>query len=134
MAMIAAALGNDGVAMVPYVVSDIVAADGEAIETTEPAVLGRMFSSAVVDDLLAMMEAVVDQGTGRPGGVSGVRVAGKTGTAEGAGGPHAWFIAVAPVEDPTIAVAVLVEGGGAGGSVAAPIAARVIAAWLAFDS
>ena len=134
MAMIAAALGNDGVAMAPYVVSDIVAPDGEAIESTEPAVLGRMFPSAVVDDLLAMMEAVVDQGTGRPGGVSGVRVAGKTGTAEGAGGPHAWFIAVAPVEDPTIAVAVLVEGGGAGGSVAAPIAARVIAAWLAFDS
>ncbi|HLA66162.1 MAG TPA: penicillin-binding transpeptidase domain-containing protein [Acidimicrobiia bacterium] len=134
MALIASALGDDGVAMKPFVVDSVVAPDGEAIEVTSPETLTRMFPSAVVEDLLAMMTQVVERGTGRSGAVQGITVAGKTGTAEGAGGPHAWFIAVAPVENPTIAVAVLVEGGGAGGSVAAPIAARVMEAWLNFES
>jgi len=131
MAVIAAALGNGGVAMKPYVVDAVVAPDGTEIETTEPSVLTRMFGAGQVKSLLAMMQQVVERGTGRSGAVSGVTVAGKTGTAEGSGGPHAWFIAVAPVENPTIAVAVLVESGGSGGSVAAPIAARVMAAWFA---
>jgi len=104
------------------------------IEEGSPEQLGRLFSVDVVDDLLEMMEQVVERGTGRQGQVDGVRVAGKTGTAEGAGGPHAWFIAVAPADDPTIVVAVMVEGGGSGGSVAAPIAARVIEAWLDIES
>ena len=66
--------------------------------------------------------------------MTGFRIAGKTGTAEGGGGPHAWFIAVGPVDAPTIAVAVVVEGGGSGGRVAAPIAAAVLSAWLSPDS
>ena len=134
MAVIASALGNHGVAMTPFVVGSVVAPDGEMIEEGSPEQLGRLFSVNVVDDLLEMMEQVVERGTGRQGQVDGVRVAGKTGTAEGAGGPHAWFIAVAPADDPTIVVAVMVEGGGSGGSVAAPIAARVIEAWLDIES
>jgi peptidoglycan glycosyltransferase len=134
MATIAAALGNGGVGMQPYVVGSVVAPDGEIVETTTPRSLGRMFPTGVTSELLDMMEQVVERGTGRSGAIPGVRVAGKTGTAEGAGGPHAWFMAVAPVDDPTIAVAVVIEGGGSGGSVAAPIAARVMEAWLAFDS
>jgi peptidoglycan glycosyltransferase len=67
-------------------------------------------------------------------------VAGKTGTAQGAAGPQAWFVGFAPVDDPVIALAVIVEEGGAagesgtGGSVAAPIAAQIIAAWLGGES
>jgi peptidoglycan glycosyltransferase len=79
-----------------------------------------------------MMIAVVKSGTGSPAAVTGIDVAAKTGTAEGSGGPHAWIIAFGPADDPTIAVAVVVEGGGSGGQVAGPIAAAVISAWIEF--
>ena len=63
--------------------------------------------------------------------IPGVDVGGKTGTAEsGTGTSHAWFIAFAPADDPVIAVAVVVEEGGQGSSVAAPIAGDVIRAAL----
>jgi len=77
-----------------------------------------------------MVEAVAN-GTGTRAALSGVQVAGKTGTAEVADGePHAWFAGFAPAQDPQVVVAVLVENAGAGGSVAAPIARQVISAAL----
>ncbi len=65
--------------------------------------------------------------------VPGVLTAGKSGTAElgGSGEPHSWFIGFAPADQPRIAIAVLVEQGGRGGEVAAPIAGRLMAAYLA---
>lgn len=87
--------------------------------------------------LTQMMERVVTEGTGRGAAVPGVRVAGKTGTSTGADDfPNPWFIGFAPVDDPTIAIAVLIEGSEAsgesasGGSVAAPIASRLFELWL----
>ena len=85
-----------------------------------------------------MMLTVVKSGTGTSAKISGVEVAGKTGTAQHAkgGNPHAWFTAFAPANDPKIAVAVVVENGGNagseafGGKVAAPIARQVIEAVL----
>ena len=81
-----------------------------------------------------MMELVVAEGSGRAAQIPGVRVAGKTGTAQTRPGtaPHAWFIGFAPVDDPQVAVAVIVENGGSlgseatGGAVAAPIARSVL--------
>jgi peptidoglycan glycosyltransferase len=80
-----------------------------------------------------MMQAVVESGTGTAAQIPGVNVAGKTGTAQNPGGdPHAWFVAFAPAEQPTIAVAVAVLNGGdlgseaTGGAVAAPIARTVM--------
>ena len=78
-------------------------------------------------------------GTGTSAQIDGISVAGKTGTAETGLGtpPHTWFVAFAPAESPTVAVAVLVENGGdigneaTGGKVAAPIAKAVIEAALA---
>jgi peptidoglycan glycosyltransferase len=76
---------------------------------------------------------VVESGTGTAAQISGVSVAGKTGTAQNPGGdPHAWFVAFAPAENPTVAVAVVVLNGGdlgseaTGGAVAAPIARTVM--------
>jgi peptidoglycan glycosyltransferase len=78
-----------------------------------------------------MMEKVVEEGTGRAARISGVRVAGKTGTAEvGKGTPHAWFVGFAPADDPEIVVAVIVENAGTGGRVAAPIAREVMKTWI----
>jgi peptidoglycan glycosyltransferase len=95
-------------------------------------VLHRLVPRQSAIALTEMMIAVVESGTGGPAAIAGIDVAAKTGTAEGSGGPHAWIIAFGPANDPTIAVAVLVEGGGSGGRVAGPIAAEVIAAWIEF--
>lgn len=131
MALIAGGIGNDGVMMKPYVVDRVLTRDGSTLDAARPGEWGRMFATDVAADLASMMVDVVADGTGRAAARSDVTVAGKTGTAEGAGGPHAWFIAFAPAADPTIAIAVVVEGGGSGGSVAAPIAAAVMEAWFA---
>lgn len=77
------------------------------------------------------LEAVVVRGTGRAVAIPGLRIAGKTGSAENPRGePHAWFAAYAPADQPRIAVAVIVEHGRRGGLVAAPIAKAVVQAAL----
>jgi penicillin-binding protein A len=138
MAVVAAAIANQGEAMRPYVVRQIFNADGVTERIFDPVVEGRALSPAAASVMTDMMERVVTNGTGGRASVPGVRVAGKTGTAQGTGGaPEAWFIGFAPVENPSIAIAVLVEDGGGsgedgtGGSVAAPIAAELIRLWLA---
>jgi peptidoglycan glycosyltransferase len=137
MAMVAAAVANDGVAVQPHAVKRVFAPDGETVEETEVTELGRAMSSETALTLTQMMERVVTEGTGRQAAVPGVRVAGKTGTATGADGfSNPWFIGFAPLEDPTIAIAVFIEGSevsgesASGGSVAAPIASELIETWL----
>ncbi len=137
MAMVAAAVANHGVTPAPYLVNRLFDADGNTVKTFTSNPLGRAMDPATSDVLAQMMERVVTEGTGRSAAVPGVRVAGKTGTSSGPNGlPNPWFIGFAPVEDPSIALAVLVEEGGdlgesaSGGSVAAPIAAQLIQVWL----
>ena len=137
MAMVAAAVANQGTVMVPNLVARIFDSDGNEVETIEPSVLDSAFSPETALVMSQMMERVVTEGTGRQAAVPGIRVAGKTGTSTGIEGrPHAWFIGFAPVDAPTIAVAVFVEAGGnigenaSGGSVAAPIASQLISGWL----
>lgn len=138
MAMSAAAVANGGTAMVPYLVQDVFTSDGSIEFAAEPSVWRRAMSPATASVLTDMMEQVVISGTGKKAAVPGVRIAGKTGTAEVTGKPpHAWFVgfgAVGSDEDERgIAVAVVVESGGnfgetaTGGSVAAPIAQKIMA-------
>jgi peptidoglycan glycosyltransferase len=138
MAMAAAAIANEGIAMEPYLVQDVFTSDGSIEFTTEPSIWKRAMSPATASVLAEMMEQVVISGTGRKAAVPGVRIAGKTGTAEVTDRPpHAWFIGFGPVgaddDQPGIAIAVVVESGGnfgetaTGGSVAAPIAQQVLA-------
>lgn len=137
MAMVAAGVANDGVAVRPYAVRRIFDADGNTVEETEVSELGRAMTSETAATLTQMMERVVTEGTGTAAAVPGVRVAGKTGTATGSGDfPNPWFIGFAPVENPSIAIAVFIEGSAAsgesasGGSTAAPIASELIQVWL----
>jgi penicillin-binding protein A len=136
MAMVAAAVANEGAVMRPRIVDQVFDANGSTVRSFAPQRSGMAMSSATASVIAQMMERTVTEGTGTRAAVPGIRVAGKTGTAQGPHGPEAWFIGFAPVDDPVIAIAVLVEDGGVagesgtGGSVAAPIAADVFAAWL----
>jgi peptidoglycan glycosyltransferase len=134
MAMVAATVANRGVLMRPHVVQRVVGPDGKTIVRAKPHQLGRVMSPKVASELNAMMQAVVTGGTGPNGAIPGIRVAGKTGTAEtGRGNIYtAWFIAFAPADHPKVAVAVVVENqpNGFGGEVAAPIAKEVMEAIL----
>ena len=137
MALVAAAMANQGSIHDPYLVGRMFDADGTEVQVIEPGPARQAFSAETAAIMSQMMERVVTEGTGRLAAVPGIRVAGKTGTATGEEGrPHAWFIGFGPVEQPSIAVAVFVESGGdvgesaSGGSVAAPIAAQIISEWL----
>lgn len=136
MAMVTAAIANKGVTMYPYLVNQILAPDLTVLSNTEPRQFERAMSEPNAAELTAMMVQVVNSGTGSNARIPGVAVGGKTGTAEtGAGRPNiAWFVAVAPAENPEVAVAVAVESGGpaevSGNTVAAPIARAVIEAVL----
>ncbi len=137
MALVAAGIANNGVIMRPQLVDAVFDADGNEVEVFEPLAWQNATSPATALLLAEMMEGVVASGTGTRAAVPGVRVAGKTGTAENENGPpHAWFVGFAPIENPRIALAVVVESGGdageaaSGGSVAAPIARALFEYWL----
>jgi peptidoglycan glycosyltransferase len=132
-AMVAAAVANDGSLMKPYLVDQLRAPDLTVIEETDPEELSRPVSEDVADQLTEMMTSVVEKGSGRKAQIQGVRVGGKTGTAQTGGDTpdHNWFVGFAPADDPKIAVAVFVaNGGGTGGDISAPIARQVIEAYL----
>jgi penicillin-binding protein A len=138
MAMVSAAIANDGVLMDPYVVSTVRTPDLQSIETHKPKELSTAMTPEDAQELQQMMSVVVSQGTGSNAQIPGVEVGGKTGTAQSdpKRKPFAWFTSFAPVDDPAIAVAVIVEDADiprsdiAGGRVAAPIARAVMQAAL----
>jgi penicillin-binding protein A len=133
MAMVAAAVANHGVLMEPYVVDRILSPKGKVVTRTRQHVLGRTLSPHNAEVLSLAMEAVVRGGTGVAAQIPGVRVAGKTGTAETgrAGRNQTAFIAFAPVGAPKVASAVMLENQtGVGGTTAAPIAKQVMQAIL----
>lgn len=135
MALVAATVANGGELPRPRLVREIIDPSG-SVRRLEPEVLNQAMSADVARAVTEMMVAVVDSGTGTAAQIPGVKVAGKTGTAQTVQGenPHAWFIAFAPAQNPRIALAVIVENGGAfgseatGGAVAAPIAKAVMEA------
>ena len=137
MALVAESVADNGVMMVPHVMSAIRSSDGTVVRRYEPKVWRRTMKPATAAILNGFMRNVVASGTGTAAQIPGITVAGKTGTAQVDGGPpHAWFIAFAPAEAPRYAIAVIVERGGdagseaTGGRVAAPIAAQVLTTLL----
>jgi peptidoglycan glycosyltransferase len=131
MALVAASIGNAGVMMRPFLVSQIRTADGRIRDAFTQRGSRQVIAPTLAFQLRQAMVQVVQRGTGTAAQIPGVTVAGKTGTAENPHGKtHAWFIAFAPAERPTVALAVIVENGGVGGDVAAPIAQQVLRAAL----
>lgn len=138
MAMVSAAVANGGVLMRPYLVATTRGPNLDVLSEAEPSVFSTPMTPANAAQLRDMMVNVVENGTGYRAQISGVTVAGKTGTAQTSADqpPHAWFTAFAPAEDPQVAVAVVVEYGGSlgddatGSAVAAPIAREIMEAVL----
>jgi penicillin-binding protein A len=134
MAMVVAGIANGGVVMAPYVVDRVKAPGGSTVTSTTPHELGRAIKPETAAELTTMMEAVVTSGTGTAAQIPGVRVAGKTGTAE-TGVSHrntTWFVAFAPAESPRVAIAVVLENQtGTGGVTAGPIAKTILQTLLA---
>ncbi len=138
VATMVAAVGNGGTLYRPQLVLKVAASSEEPEEVFEPQELGRIpikpeSLSAIQEGLLG---AVVSPGGTAYHAFEGmeVAVAGKTGTAENPDGdPHAWFAGYAPADDPQIAVVVLVENGGEGSQVAAPLFRQVVEAFLSLQ-
>jgi peptidoglycan glycosyltransferase len=133
MALVAAGIANQGTVMAPYIVQSVRDPNGVVMASTNPRTFTTATNAATAAQVNAVMQQVVQNGSGSKAQISGVHVAGKTGTAEvGKGKPtNAWFIAFAPAENPTVAMALMIEGGGVGGKVAAPAAKPVLEAALA---
>jgi penicillin-binding protein A len=128
MALVAATVANGGRMMKPYVVSEITDYNQQVLQKTQPSVWLQPIKPSTAATLTDLMVNVVDEGTGTKAAIPGVKVAGKTGTAEAGGGQaHSWFIGFAPAAAPEVAVAVIVENGTAS---AAAIAGKVMAAAL----
>jgi penicillin-binding protein A len=118
IAMVAAAVANHGKLMKPQIWNRVVNADGSVTKRMTPDVYSEPISSKTAGELTTAMEGVVSEGTGTNAAISGVKVAGKTGTAEtpgneacggGAEENQAWFMGFVPADHPKIAIAASVE-------------------------
>lgn len=138
MAMVTAAIANDGVLMNPYLVNTVRGPDLQPISTHRPTEIGAAMSPENARLLKQMMVGVVTDGTGRNAAIDGFTVGGKTGTAQSdpKRKPFAWFTSFAEHEGEQVAVAVMIEDADierndiSGGRLAAPIARKVMEAAL----
>jgi peptidoglycan glycosyltransferase len=134
MALVAAGVANNGTVMVPHLVNRVTGPSGGTVAKIRPQVWKHAMKPETAAVLNTLMQSVVTAGTGTPAQIPGVKVAGKTGTAE-TGQNHvydAWFIFFAPADDPKVAGAVVLEHqlNGFGGPVAGPIAKQLMQALL----
>lgn len=135
LALICSTVANDGIMPKPYIVSEV-SKNGKSMSKTVPAMLTQPISQTTAAQLKDLMYKTVQSGTGTRAQISGIKVCGKTGTAENEktiedeSKTHATFIGFAPYDDPQIAVSVVLEHAGYGGSTAAPIAREIIKQYL----
>lgn len=130
MCMIASTIANDGVMMQPHLVKKIDSSDGKNVLRNTPTVLSEVTSKENADQITKYMVNVVNNGTGTEAYVSGLKVAGKTGTAQldlKEGTNNAWFVGFAPADDPQVAISVVIPNvKDYGSQAAAPIAGELL--------
>jgi peptidoglycan glycosyltransferase len=131
MAMVASAVADDGTLMAPRIATEAVNTNGQVVKRFAPRVFSHVMRPAVAAELRQMMTDVVEEGTGQAANLGGLHAAGKTGTATvitNTSINDAWFIGLAPVAHPKVAVAVELSEipNGYGGTYAAPIAAQMM--------
>lgn len=135
--LITSAIANDGTAMTPYVVDRVESVTGSVVKKTTPHKEAKMMTLEEAAFLRQLMSEVVTSGTGTKLSGLSYTAAGKTGSAEfnsNKADSHAWFTGFAPVEDPQVAVTVIVESAGSGGDYAVPIVKRILNAYFDGDS
>ncbi len=127
MCLIASAVANDGIMMEPRLLKNVTNFHGQTLLDFSSQVSGTVLPKASADVIGNLMRDVVMNGTGTAAAISGVRVCGKTGSAEidGQENTNAWFVGFLDEENCPYALSVLVEDGGGGGAVAAPIARKI---------
>lgn len=138
MASVTQAIANGGVRMRPRLVSKVLDSEHNVVEEFLPEVAGELNVDPGVFDIV---KAGMLRVTNEPGGTAywifhdcPIKVCGKTGTAQNPlGDDHAWFVGFGPYENPEIALAVVVDQGGSGSGVAAPIARQIFDAYLAIS-
>ncbi|MBA3490582.1 MAG: penicillin-binding protein 2 [Rubrobacteraceae bacterium] len=131
MALVAGAIANDGELMEPRIVREVRSPDGIILDKPTPSVRRQALPASTATTLNEMMQEVIIQGGFTEAEIEGMKVAGKTGTAEsGNGAAHSWWITFAPADDPEIAMCVMIENGGRADRGALPIAARLMKDYL----
>lgn len=134
LVQLASFVANEGINYKPMIVNRIVSQEGKVIKTFEPVMnTDARLKKETIRIVKDGMKGVVNEGGGTAYGsrLEHISMSGKTGTAQSVGekgknlGDHAWFIAYAPSDNPAIAISVLVEYGGHGSSVAAPVAKTI---------
>jgi peptidoglycan glycosyltransferase len=128
MGMVVLAVLNDGNLPLPYLVEKVYTPSGiAAANQPERTRISGLMKPETAQIVRHMMTTVVTQGSGRKAAVEGLTVGGKTGTAQVGGdlAPHAWFTGFAQNADQAVVIVVLIENGGEGSQVAAPIFARM---------
>lgn len=130
-AMIVQSIANGGILMKPYLISEVLSADGRIVKQYKSEAAKTLISKEEADFLANYMEHVVKEGTASKLSNMKVSVAGKTGTAyyETGKNPHAWFVGFAPVEEPELVISVIVESSGTGSSYAVPVAKKILEAY-----
>ena len=128
MANLAAIIANRGYYYPPHVIKEF--NEGNPINELYQEAKRVPIDEEHFEPVIQGMEQVISAGTGRAGGVPGIRVCGKTGTSQNSGVDHSVFFAFAPKDDPKIAIAVYVENAGGGGAVAAPIGGLIMEKYL----
>lgn len=123
MALMTAAVANDGIMMKPYLVKEVTSNSGLVLKNETREELSTALPQDVASEIKELMVLTTNEGTGRRAALDGIQVAGKTGTAQNEGeDTHAWYVGFAPAENPVVAIAIVIEQGGSGGVDAAPMA------------
>jgi peptidoglycan glycosyltransferase len=132
MALVVAAIANDGAMPAPYVMAEARGPDGNVVWRHSPSIWKRPMDRGTAETAKAILVASVEEGWARAAKIPGVMMGGKTGTAELGGDTetHAWFVGYAPAENPQFAIAVIKERAGFGSAQAAPVARSILATAL----